>query len=344
MKLLICTQSVDRNDPILGFFHRWLEEFAQHCEQVTVLAQRTGSYSLPANVIVHSLGKEKGLSRPKQVLRFLGLIWTLRGQYDSVFVHMSPEYILAGGVLWQLLGRRVMLWYTHKDVSWRLRAAVVLADVIVTASKESFRLPTPKVRVMGHGIDTEVFKPGIPTPGVGIRILTVGRISSTKRLLEMLSALDALHARGEHFHFTIVGKPMTATELAYAKNVEKEIAKRPYASDVHMIAGVEHATLPAILEQADIFLNFSMTGSLDKAVLEAMAVGVPVITSNEAFKALLAPYHLWVQDTDPLRIADMIQNYLRRSDRAMVAAKLREEVVVRHSLTKLVPAMLTELT
>lgn len=343
MKLLICAQAVDRNDPILGFFHRWLEEFAQHCEQVLVFAQRTGEYSLPANVSVFSLGKEDGLSRPQQVLRFMKLMWEKREAYDAVFVHMSPEYVLAGGVFWQLLGKRIMLWYTHKDVSWRLRAAVVLADVIVTASKESFRLETPKVRIMGHGIDTELFKPGIPNPGVGVRILTVGRISSTKRLLEMLEVLDELERHGENFHFTIVGKPMTASEFAYGKELEQAIAKRPYASKVHMQGSVEHTKLPALLSQADIFLNFSTTGSMDKAVLEAMAVGVPVITSNEAFRKLLDPHGLWVFSSEPRVVCNTIEQFMKRADRAQVSQLLRKEVQEHHALSRLIPAIIREL-
>ena len=63
MKLLIITQKVDRNDPILGFFHRWLEEFAKNCEQVTVICLYKREYNLPGNVKVLSLGKESGGGR-----------------------------------------------------------------------------------------------------------------------------------------------------------------------------------------------------------------------------------------------------------------------------------------
>jgi len=38
MKILILTQKIDKNDDILGFFHGWVAEFAQHCEKVTVIA------------------------------------------------------------------------------------------------------------------------------------------------------------------------------------------------------------------------------------------------------------------------------------------------------------------
>ena len=50
MKLLICTQKVDKNDSVLGFFHRWIEEFAKHCEKVTVICLQKGDDDLPAKI------------------------------------------------------------------------------------------------------------------------------------------------------------------------------------------------------------------------------------------------------------------------------------------------------
>ena len=60
MKLLICTQKVDKNDDLLGFFHAWIAEFAQNCEGVTVVCLFRGEVDLPENVRVLSLGKESG--------------------------------------------------------------------------------------------------------------------------------------------------------------------------------------------------------------------------------------------------------------------------------------------
>src|SRR3989344_6741688 len=57
MRLLIVTQKVDKNDPVLGFFHRWIEKFAKNFERVTVICLGKGEYNLPANVKVLSLGK-----------------------------------------------------------------------------------------------------------------------------------------------------------------------------------------------------------------------------------------------------------------------------------------------
>ena len=62
MRLLILTQKVDINDNNLGFFHRWIEEFARHCESVIVVCLQKGEYHLPPNVKILSLGKEKKYS------------------------------------------------------------------------------------------------------------------------------------------------------------------------------------------------------------------------------------------------------------------------------------------
>ena len=85
MRLLICTQAVDLDDPVLSFFHRWLVEFSKHCESVHVICLREGRHELPPNVFIHSLGKESGRSQVKYVARFYRYIFRYRNEYDAVF-------------------------------------------------------------------------------------------------------------------------------------------------------------------------------------------------------------------------------------------------------------------
>src|SRR3989344_3874479 len=119
MKLLICTQVMDVSDPILGFFCRWVEEFAKHCEKVTVICLREGEHDLPDNVRIYSLGKKgkdsnrsstmiyHSASRLRYALRFWLLLWKVRKEYDAVFVHMNPEYMVLGSAWWRLWGKKV---------------------------------------------------------------------------------------------------------------------------------------------------------------------------------------------------------------------------------------------
>ena len=114
MRLLIVTQAVDTEDSALGFFHRWIQEFATHCESVHVICLKEGAHDLPANVSIHTLGKEGGRSRVKYVTRFYRYVFGLRAEYDAVFVHMNPEYVILGGAYWRLTGKKIALWYVHR--------------------------------------------------------------------------------------------------------------------------------------------------------------------------------------------------------------------------------------
>ena len=122
MKLLIITQAIDLDDPILGFFHRWVEEFAKRFEHIEVICLKLGRHSLPGNVSVHSLRKEKGRrSRFMYATYFGWLIWKLRPKYDAVLVHMNPEYVILGGVDWRLMGKKIYFWYNHPNKDLRFK-------------------------------------------------------------------------------------------------------------------------------------------------------------------------------------------------------------------------------
>ena len=319
MKILIVTQVVDTEDPVLGFFVRWIEEFTKHVESIEVICLKEGKYLLPENVRVHSLGKEKGVSRVRYVFNFYKYIWHLRGDYDAVFVHMNPEYVVLGGLLWRLWGKRIALWYTHKNVDLKLRLAEKLVGVIFTASKESFRLKSSKVHVMGHGIDTDFFSPD-PNTERGTAVLSAGRLSLTKRN-------DLIIRSAGHFpnELRIVGE---GPEKHHLENLAEELS---ITSRVHFLGPKNQEGLRAEYRQAGIFIHASETGSLDKVVLEALACGLPVVTTS----ALEGLPVLRVAAT-PEAIAETILAPHSINTESLVAY-VREC----HSLQRLVPAILS---
>ena len=109
MKLLIITQTVDRRDTMLGFFHNWLEEIAKGYESILVICLKEGEHDLPPNVRVLSLGKERGNSKIGYLWNFYKYIWSERQSYDSVFVHMNQEYVLLGWKSWLLLRKPIYM-------------------------------------------------------------------------------------------------------------------------------------------------------------------------------------------------------------------------------------------
>lgn len=328
MKLLIITQKVDERDDVLGFFVRWIEEFSKHAEKITVICLQKGTYHLPENVSLLSLGKEEGKGRMTYLARFFAAIWKERREYDTVFVHMNPIYIVLGGIFWKLWHKKIALWYTHKCVDLKLRIAEKFTDIIFTASKESFRLKSGKVRVVGHGIDTERFRPVEKWPHEIVRIISVSRIAPVKNIHIMLEVADFLKKAGVSFEMKIAGAPITDADRAYFVRLKKEVQEKNVEDRVSFVGAIPYTDIPAFYQQSDVFLNLSETGSLDKAVLEAMASGVSVLTSNEAFFEILPPQYI-LRNPDPSRLAEKIKFSANNKTKNN---SLREIVIKNHAL------------
>lgn len=326
MKLLILTQIVDFEDPTLGFFHRWIEEFAKHSEKIVVICLKEGTHNLPENVRVCSLGKEKGFSRFRYIYLFYKYIFVERNNYNAVFVHMNHEYVLLGGLWWRLLRKKVAFWYVHRAVSLRLRLATLISNIIFSTSEESFRIKTKKVNFIGHGIDIQQFPFSTHQRKDILRVVSVGRVSSSKRIQEMIQTINLLNSRGVRSKLIIVGAPVTEADKKYTKKLQDEAHE-----DVIWKGSVPHNKIQNVLRDADVFINLSTTNSLDKAVLEAVSSGLPVVTSNIAFKSMLDPYGLFVPTITPELISKSIL-----SSQEISTQELSKQIQSKHALNKLI--------
>ncbi len=288
MKLLIITQSLDKNDKILGFFHTWVEAFAKECREVTVIALRVGLYELPKNVNVISLGKEEGVSRTKYISRFFRYIVLERNNYDTVFVHMNPIYIVLGGMLWKLMGKKVALWYTHREVDWKLRLGVLGADTIFSSTPDSFRIPTAKAHFMGHGIDVRFW--GSITPEENKKVFTilqVGRITPIKHCELLIEAALYLQERNKRpFQVIFLGDPLALGDDEYFASLRRLVEKKNLTNLVYFPGGATPIEVRNHYRAAHVTINMLPTGGMDKVVLESLAAGVPALTTNQTWRTL----------------------------------------------------------
>lgn len=331
MKLLIITQKVDKNDSVLGFFHRWILEFSKKVELVNVICLEKGEYDLPNNVHVHSLGKEKAKNKLLYVFNFYKYIWSLRKEYDVVFVHMNQIYVILGYLVWKIFGKKISLWYAHGQISTSLRFATFLSDILISSSKKGFRLETHKLKIVGQGIDVDLFK-NISSEKENI-ILTTGRISNTKNIDTMVDVLNEL---GD-YKLVVIGEPITIQDSVYMDTLKKKISSLNLTERIIFKGSVAQEDLPGQYKNAKVFLNLSDTGSLDKAVLEAMSLGLIVFSSNIAFKDILNEQFL--ESKNPTYIAEKIKGVHNES----IGLSNREFVIKNHSLDKLIKNILSEL-
>ncbi len=298
IKLLIITQKVDRNDPILGFFRAWIDEFVLRCERLFVIGlsvapEETNNRLEKINFF--SLGKEEGIGKMGRLIRFFSYIWDRHRKYDAVFVHMNPIYVVLAGWYWKWWRRvPVVLWYVHRTVDWKLRIASLFVDAIFTTSKEGCRIAEKKRQVVMHGIDTVLFQTYKKTKSLSrqgeVSLVHVGRITPIKNCDTIIDAIPFLEKKvSRPVRLTFIGEPVTRDDHEYYAALRERVRAQHLDQKVFFEDAIAHHVLPQRLTSFDVMVNATPTGGTDKVVFEAMVMQLPVVVSNRAFDIFLGP-------------------------------------------------------
>lgn len=352
MRWIMITRKLDPADDRAGFVMRWIEKLAARLDHLDVICQETAHPALPDNVTAYSMNKETGAGRIGQADRFTGHLRRLMPKADGVLCHMIPRYVWFAGPWTRLYQRPLLFWYTHRQATTELRIAHALATHILTAAPGSFPLSSQKVRVLGHGIDTDLFPPA-GREADPPEVLLVARLSRIKRQDHLLRAAALAMARGDvgPFRVVIAGGPVEG-EPGYPaglRTLTESLRPRP---DVTFTGPLPHAGVAARMQRCAVAVNLSPPGLFDKAALEPMIAGRPVLVANPDFLPLLgdaADLLYLPPDADAAALADRLARLLALppESRAALGAGLRERASAAHSLDGLmdrIAALMQEVT
>lgn len=335
MKLLIITRKIDKNDALAGFAWNWVRKIGSNLDRLYVISWQSGDRGdLPENIEVKFLPTGK----VKKIFALWIELIKIMPKVDGLFCHMNPEYTILAAPIAKIFGKKTVSWYTHKQINWKRRLVELLADKIITASSESFRRPwfAKKVTVIGHGIDTDQFviDDSSLKNNDNFNIISVGRISPTKDYESIIKAVDSLE--NKNIKLKIIGDVILEFQRQYLNDLKKMVETMDLSSQVEFSGWVANQDMPPHYRQADLFINMSGTGSVDKVVLEAMSCGCLVLTSNEAFAPILSS-ELMVEKNNPEKLVEKIKWLMELSETEKTAIRkdLRQIVVENHNLDNL---------
>lgn len=303
----------------------------------TVTARHDGPLAAElsvAGVIRHDLCARR-LADPAALLRLVHLL--RRERFDLVHAHGQDASILGAGARFftsvpLIITRHVL---DEPSANWRqsMRARLALvaahrADAIVAVSTEAAerlveigRLPHTAIRVIPNGIELERFKgPEITARGAQVRrelgfgpddrfVLVPAVLRAGKGHEVLLAALPAIRAR------------VPSARVVFSGSGEREAALRlqakPHGNAVLFLGARED--IPELLSACDLVVLPSLAEALPTALMEAAAVGRPVVATRVGGTADLVEdgrTGLLVPAGGPAELADAMVALLTNAARA----------------------------
>lgn len=132
-----------------------------------------------------------------------------------------------------------------------------------------------KVVVIPNRVDLSVFN-NVKNSYVknnSLRVITVGSFFPRKNILALI---NDLYDSGINFYLTIVGEgPLKEEYLSLADQLN--------IRDRITLVSLDHQSLATLLPQQDIYVHYSLSEGVPRAILEAMAAGLPVIATRVGF-------------------------------------------------------------
>jgi glycosyltransferase involved in cell wall biosynthesis len=127
-----------------------------------------------------------------------------------------------------------------------------------------------QISVIPYGVDTNRFTPDSrrrSPSGAKLQLLFVGRINQRKGIKYLLEAMRLLDSR--EVHLTVCGRVVDGLELF-----------RSFGGQVDVRPSVSAAELVAAYQAADMFVFPSVAEGFGQVLLEALACGLPVLSTT----------------------------------------------------------------
>jgi len=238
--------------------------------------------------------------RRSRITRLLGPFFPAfslsRMKIDILHVHHVPFFLSIFSAA-RLAGIRCVCLTEHSKLSisksWQLQEGSRLAArkagffSVVSQNLKDYlvrevNIPESRITVIRNGVDTSRFSPEnsngiirefLPEGFNGKIILSVGRLAEVKDHRNLISALALLKGKGrDDFHLVLVG------DGELRGTIEEQVKTNGLYQ--HVTFAGTRTDVDRLLPGADLFVMSSKSEGLPMSILEAMACGLPVVSTN----------------------------------------------------------------
>ena len=281
--LLILTYEMDESSQLFSHQVAVVTQLAKLFEEVTVLTGKIGEHKVDINVKVFSSHWQNG-RRIRSIIRFLSIFLTivLRKRPTAIFSHMTSVQSAFAAPITSLLRIKHYLWYAHSNNNIYLKVSHLFLNGIFTATEGSCPIKSTKVKIIGHSIDPLEFSRKEKVNYPIKKFLHIGRFDPIKNIELIVQTISDVKKSHSDLTFDNFGSSSKVEYAEYENKVVKNCSTSRDLKYMTFNSSVNRSKIPTIIKSYDAFIHACDAG-LDKSILEATLIGLPVVTINKQY-------------------------------------------------------------
>lgn len=186
------------------------------------------------------------------------------GTKTRIFTFHNVAGLTAGGF------KKLMYRFAFKILKF---VPVAICDYVKTTISEEYHIPLKKIPCIYNGVDTKAFCPNkTSNRAETVEFISTGILYYMKNHKLLINAFAKAARKHPAIHLSILGDGELREEL------EQQIREYGLEDKINIMGLVDQVA--DLLNQADIYVMSSNLEGLPLAVLEALACGLPIITTR----------------------------------------------------------------
>lgn len=177
---------------------------------------------------------------------------------------------------WKSLYQYLYQGFVEKRILSNIESVIVDTEYVQEAVKRLKLKRTPRMIVIPQGIDRSFY--GLSCSSASRSILSVGAFSRRKGHLYLIQAFEMVcEQTTSNVSLTICG---SVAETQYLNEIESYLSNSPYNNRIHLVINASKEALQDCYRNAHIFALHSQEESQGIVLVEAMATGLPVVSTR----------------------------------------------------------------
>lgn len=264
-------------------------------------------------------------------LRAADVVHVYSASYWSFVLAPLPAVLMA-----RCLGKPVVLNYHSGEAADHLAhwGALVhpwlklVNDIVVPSTylQQVFASHGYQARVIHNTVDTSRFQYRVRTP-LRPRLLSARNLESLYGVEHTLVAFSMVKAAYPDATLTIAG-------IGSQEDALRRLTMALKLTDVQFLGRVEPSAMPTLYDRADVLLNSSYIDNQPLSILEAMATGIPIVTTGVGDIANMLQHGVsgtLVPVGDPAAMAKAVIALLERPERALLMAHRAKQALEQYT-------------